>query len=129
MEEKILNENPVKVIVKNLILEMIISIIMLSILAILLSKTNLEEDVINPAIIFISAFSILIGGFLTSKKLKIKGIISGGIEGIIYMLILYLISSICASNFLIGLEGIMMIVIGIFAGMLGGIIGANLKDK
>jgi putative membrane protein (TIGR04086 family) len=128
MEEKILSENPAKVIIKNLIIEMIISIIMLSILAILLCKTHLAEDIINPAIIFISAFSILIGGFLTSKKLKVKGIISGAVEGIIYMFILYFISSICTSNFRVGFEGLMMIVIGIFAGMLGGIIGANLKN-
>ncbi|MCI8310402.1 MAG: hypothetical protein HFJ45_09700 [Clostridia bacterium] len=41
--------------------------------------------------------------------------------------ILYLTSSIASSNFSIGFESIVMILIGIASGALGGIIGVNLK--
>jgi putative membrane protein (TIGR04086 family) len=97
------------------------------ILSILLTSTSLDEDIINPAIIFISAFSILLGSFLSSKKIKLKGIIVGVIQGILYMAILYFVSSILSSNFKIGIESIAMISVGIVSGILGGIIGANLK--
>jgi putative membrane protein (TIGR04086 family) len=128
MEEKVVSgESPIKVLGKGLIIEFLISLIFMFILSVLLSTTNLDEDIINSAIIFISAFSILFGSFLSSKKLKLKGIAVGIIEGFFYMGILYIVSSILTSNFKIGMESIVMILIGISSGIIGGIIGANLK--
>ena len=76
MEDKVFGEeNPVKVLLKNLILSFLVSIILMLILSVLLSTTNLEEKIISSAIICISSFSIMLGGFFSSKKLKLKGII------------------------------------------------------
>lgn len=76
MEDKVLGEeNPVKVLLKNLILSFFVSIVLMLILSILLSTTNLEEKIISSGVICISSFSIMLGGFLSSKKLKLKGII------------------------------------------------------
>lgn len=127
MEETSSSPNILKTFLKNLGIEFLLSIILLVILSVLLSTTSLNENVINPSIIFISAFSILFGSFLSSKKIKTKGIIIGAIQGIIYMLILYLISSFSSMNFSIGTESITMILIGVVCGALGGIIGVNIK--
>ena len=94
MEENINKTNHIMIFFKNLILEFLLTIIFLMILAILLSTTDLNENVINPCIIFISAFSILIGSFFSSRKIGKKGIVIGMLQGLIYMLILYLFSSI-----------------------------------
>ena len=94
MEESINKTNHIMIFFKNLILEFLLTIIFLMILAILLSTTDLNENVINPCIIFISAFSILIGSFFSSRKIGKKGIVIGMLQGLIYMLILYLFSSI-----------------------------------
>ena len=94
MEESINKTNHIMIFFKNLILEFLLTIIFLMILAILLSTTDLNENVINPCIIFISAFSILVGSFFSSRKIGKKGIIIGILQGLIYMLILYLFSSI-----------------------------------
>ena len=76
MEDKALDSgNTIKILLKNLIISFLFSFLLMIILSILLSTTNLNEDIINSAIIFISAFSILLGSFLASKKLKLKGII------------------------------------------------------
>lgn len=128
MEEKVIvSGSSVKIFFKNLILEFLLSIILLLVLAVLLSNTNLNENIINSAIIFISSFSILLGGFLSSRKMKIKGIIAGILQGICYMLILYIFSSLMSHNFSLGKESIIMILVGILCGSVGGIIGANLK--
>ena len=66
--------------------------------------------------------------FYASKKIKEKGIISGAIVGLIYMLILYLISSIVNWDFTMTLETIIMISTGIIGGAIGGIFGVNLKS-
>ena len=94
MEESINKTNHIMIFFKNLILEFLLTIIFLMILAILLSTTDLNENVINPCIIFISAFSILVGSFFSSRKIGKKGIVIGILQGLIYMLILYLSSSI-----------------------------------
>ena len=111
-----INGNGLKIFLKNLIIEFLISILLMLVLAILLSKTDLEEKIIPTAIIFISAFSILVGGFLTGRKVNFKGIVLGSLEGILYMTILYFISSVSTSNFELGKESIIMLIVGIFAG-------------
>ena len=117
----------VKTFGKSFIIEMIISILGMLILAIILSKTSLSDSIMGNVIIGISSFSIGIGGLLSSRKLQIKGILCGALQGIFYMAVLYLISSIASQNFSLGLEGIMMVLIGTVSGAVGGIIGANLK--
>ena len=98
---------------KSLLIEMIISIIGMFILAVALSKTDLSDSIMGNTIIGISAFSIGIGGFFCSRKLKMKGILCGALQGIFYMGILYLISSIVNKSFNLGIEGIVMVIIGI----------------
>ena len=60
-------------------------------------------------------------------KLKKQGMLNGGIVGFIYILSIYIISSIWLSNFSIDLESIIMIIVSIITGMIGGIIGINIK--
>ena len=112
MEEKSFDGfNILKIFGKSFLLEMIVTILGMFILAIVLSKTSLSDSIMGNALIGISSFSIGIGGFLSSRKLQIKGILCGTLQGIIYMGILYLISSIVNHNFNLGIEGIIMIAV------------------
>ncbi len=92
-----------------------------------LSLSNVSESIMGMSIIFISSFSVLIGAFLASKKIKEKGIVFGSILGLVYMLILYLVSSILNSNFVLTLSALYMFLGGIIGGAIGGILGVNLK--
>ena len=128
MEEKSFDGVGVlKIFGKCFVLEMLISVLGMFILALVLSKTGVSDSVMGEVIIGISAFAISIGAFLSSRKLEMKGILCGIIHGILYMATLYLISSIASGNFSLALEGNIMILVGITAGSIGGIIGANLK--
>ena len=106
----------------------IIKIIILLILAMLLSYTNMSENVITPVIIIITAISIMIGSIFSSIKIRKQGIINGAIVGSIYMVTIYILSSILYQNFSMSTNTIIMIVAGILAGATGGIIGVNLKQ-
>ena len=128
MEE--LNENGVNnffVMLKGLAISVCMSLIMILILSIVISFSNISENVIMPTVVFISAFSILIGAFLVAKKINQKGIIYGSMLGIIYMAILYITSSIINFNFSLNLNSIVMIAFGVIGGAIGGILGVNLK--
>lgn len=116
-----------KQFLKGMVFSIVITIIMLFILAGILCFTQVGENIIIPSIIFISAFSILIGSFIVMKKIKEKGLIYGILVGLIYMCIIYLISSFISMDFSLGIGSIIMIIFGILSGAIGGIIGVNVK--
>jgi len=114
-------------ITKSIIFSIVLTLGLLFIYAILLAYTNLPETTMNIVTICISGISILIFSLICMLKIKNNGIIYGGIIGLIYMFIIYLLSSIVQTGFSFNIYSIIMIVAGIFCGMLGGIIGVNIK--
>lgn len=117
-----------KSIAKGVIISYIITIVFIILFSFILVKTNIKEESINTVIIIISSVSILIGTSISTIKLKKHGIINGIIISSIYMIILYIFSSILNQNFLINMNTIFMFFIGIILGILGGIIGVNIKS-
>lgn len=119
-----LNNNIIKVI-KGSVISFFISVILLFIFASLLVYTNIQETTIKPVVIIISIVSILIGSSLSSIKIKKNGIINGALVGLIYILTLYILSSISFIGFNLNIYSIIMIIGAILSGMIGGIIGVN----
>lgn len=111
--------NSISTIVKGVIIAIVTSMALLLIFSAVLTYTNISESTSNPVIIIISAISILIASQLSTKKIKKNGIVNGGIIGGIYIILLYIISSIVSGNFSLGLNAIIMIVVSIIAGMFG----------
>lgn len=114
-------------IAKGVGIALLITVILLTIFAILLTYTQISETVIPTVIIVITAISILIGSSIGNIKIKKNGLINGAIIGGIYMITIYLISSILNWNFGLQLQSILMIIVGMIFGILGGIIGVNKK--
>lgn len=119
-----LNNNIIKVI-KGSIISFLISIILLFIFASLLVYTSLQETTIKPVVIIISIVSILIGSSLSSIKIKKNGIINGALVGFIYIITLYILSSISFIGFNLNMYSIIIMIGAILSGMVGGIIGVN----
>lgn len=112
---------------KGVGISFISTVILLLIFSAILTYTKLQESTINPVIIVITAISILIGSSIGNIKIKKNGLINGGIIGGLYMLIIYLISSILNWKFGLNIQSILFILIGVIFGILGGIIGVNKK--
>lgn len=113
-------------ILKGDAVALIITLILLLIFAVLLTFTSLQENIINPVIIVISGISILIGSSISTLKIKKNGLLNGGLVGLIYILIMYIISGITGSGFSLNISSIIMIIASILSGLIGGIIGVNL---
>lgn len=124
---KVKENNTIAIIAKGIGISLLITVIALIIFSIILTYTNIEENVINPVIMIITAISILIGSSIENTKLKKNGLINGGMIGGCYILIIYLISSILNWKFSLNVNSIIMIVAAIIFGILGGIIGVNRK--
>lgn len=119
--------NQIKNIFKGVGISFISTVVFLIIFSIILTYTNVQEDIVNPVIIIITSISILIGSSIGNTKIKKNGLLNGAIIGGTYMLIIYLISSILNWEFGLDLQSIIFIVVGIIFGILGGIIGVNKK--
>lgn len=120
-------ENTITNIAKGVGIALITSFLLLLIFAILLTYTQISENIINPVIIIVTAISILIGSSIGNIKLQKNGLVNGALIGGIYMLTIYLISSILNWKFGLEIQSIIMIIVGMVFGILGGIIGVNKK--
>lgn len=116
-------------IVKGSMIAIVITLVGLVIFSAILTYTKVEETIILPVILSVTSISILLGSGIMASKIKKNGILNGGVIGLLYVLVLYLVSSLVGVGFSVNLNTIFMIVISILAGMLGGIIGVNRKKK
>ena len=126
-QTQIKEENMIINVLKGAGISLLMTVILLIVFSLLLTYTNIQENVINPVIIMITAVSILIGCSIGIGKMKKDGLINGAIVGVVYMIVIYLISSILNWKFKLNIQSIIMIGIGIAFGILGGIIGVNRK--
>lgn len=101
------------------------TIVLLFVFSVVLTYSNISENMINPTIIVITAISILMGSSIGNIKIRKNGLVNGGIIGGLYIFIIYLISSLLNWRFGLSMQSIIMIIVGIIFGILGGIIGVN----
>ena len=104
-----------------------ITILLLFIFAILLTYTNIQENTMITVVIIITAVSILIGSSLSTLRIKKNGLLNGALVWVIYISLIYIISSLTGSGFSLNIMSVIMLVSSIIAGMIGGIIGVNLN--
>lgn len=116
-------------IIKGSLLSIILTTICLIIFSIILAYTNIPESTMVPVITIITAISILVGSIISVSKIEKKGILNGALVGLIYILAIYIVSSIVKGNFGININSVILIISAVVAGMLGGIIGVNIKNK
>ena len=127
MENVTKENNKVLQIIKGSAIAIVLSFLFLLAYATILAYTDVPETTIVPVVIVITGISILMGSSMSTLHIKNKGLINGSLVGLIYMLTLYLLSSIVSGNFALNMNSIIMLCVGILTGMIGGIIGVNLK--
>lgn len=116
-------------IIKGCAISIILSIIFLTIFALLLTYTTLPESTIIPVVLTITGVSILAGSANCSRKIKKNGLLYGGVVGFTYVFILYLASSICLTGFSLSTNSFIMLAVGLITGIIGGIVGVNMAIK
>ncbi len=127
MEPVNISNNNLKGVIKGVIISYIFTIVMCLIYAIVLTYTNVQENTIPPVIIVITAISIFIGSTIGNYKIQKNGLLNGALVGLIYIVTIYLISSILNGYFTLNIASVIMIVLSILFGILGGIIAVNRK--
>ncbi len=120
------NSNIIKII-KGSAIAIVLSLVFLTIYAAILSFTSVSETTMIPVVLVLTGISILIGSSMSSISIKKQGILNGGLVGLIYVLFLYIVSSIVGVGFELNMNAIIMLVVEVITGMIGGVIGVNIK--
>lgn len=114
-------------ILKGILIAYVITVPVFMLFALLLTNIDFPQRLITPAVVITTVVSVLFAGSTATRGVKSKGWLNGGLVGFIYMLALYLISSLALNNFTIDKYVLTMTIIGILTGAIGGIVGINLK--
>jgi putative membrane protein (TIGR04086 family) len=101
----------------------------LFVLAAILAFMDFPEKYKTAAVLIATLLGLFISGYKLGISNEKNGMLNGAFTGFTYMLILYLASSIIFNDFTLTQRSIIMIITGILAGSIGGIIGINRKAK
>ncbi|MGE5473993.1 MAG: TIGR04086 family membrane protein [Ignavibacteriales bacterium] len=121
--------NSILSILKGVGLSYIMTLAIFLIVALFLCFTEFPETMIGSAVVVTTIISIMFGGTCVARKARTHGWLNGAIAGLTYMVILYVLSSFTGKGFGISQYIIIMMLVGIAAGAVGGIVGINLKKR
>jgi len=98
-------------IFKGVSISIVFTLICLFIFSCLLVYTNISESLMGPVVTVITGISILLGSSIGNRNATKNGILNGALVGGLYMLILYIFSSIANDiNFSLNLQSVIMII-------------------
>lgn len=112
-----------------LLMAFCITIPAMLLLAAVLTFTDFPEKFTTAAVVLATLSGLFAAGFRAGTGNEKNGMVRGALTGLAYMVILYLISSILFKDFMISLRAAIMIITGLLAGAVGGLMGGNRKPK
>lgn len=111
------------ILMKSLLVSYVLTGAFLVLLAVMLYKFSLSEKIVSICIIGIYIIASFLAGFLTGKKIGSKKFLWGILMGIVYFIILALISVIANHSFKdVGTNFFTIFILCAASGMLGGML-------
>lgn len=119
--------NPMFSMTKGVIIAYFITVTVFIIYGALLTYTEITEKNIQMVTMVTTVISVLVAGFISARGVSSKGLIYGMVSGVIYSLIMFMISICILPKIQLNSKIIMIIILSICSGGIGGIIGINMK--
>ncbi|RLQ98089.1 TIGR04086 family membrane protein [Falsibacillus albus] len=123
MEAKKLGSSVLYGLAAILILAMVSSLIF----SLILRFTSLQESSISVLVTVVSFISLFAGGFITGGKGKQKGLMLGGLTGLIYSLCIFLFQYL-GYDTLFSMKQMIYHGCFIITAMMGGVLGVNISS-
>lgn len=109
--------------VKFLFLAYVITLIVLAILALLLYKANISEEVVNGGVVFSYIFSSFIAGLFFCKQRTEKKFLWGALVGFLYFIIIMVVSMALNRQLFLQIPNLFSVfVLCTLGGMMGGML-------
>ena len=97
--------------------------------SLLLTYTALPESTIPYIGTATVVLSMMLAGGIFARARKSRGYLNGGLSGVFYALVLYLVSLLISGELFCSAYIFVLLSIGLFGGAFGGILGINLFTK
>ena len=104
-----------------------VTVILVMAFALILCYTDIGEVWISRGARLITVLSVALAGALCARSGKSGGWLIGGISGILYMVVLYAIGYMAFGRLELDMDAVLKLIYGAIAGVIGGIIGINMK--
>jgi len=125
------NKNFVSILkntIKGILFAVIIFFVIISLFAIIISKTDVSDTVVEALTLFALGVSSFFSAFLNQKKTKQRGILIGALSGVEIFIIIFVIG-LFGNNGVFTLLMLKKLLVALLASILGGILSANSKKK
>lgn len=128
--KNIINEHAnIVTIAKGILVSYAVTLPIFAVFAYFLTFTDFPQKYIPSAVIITTLLSIVIAGWTSARNMRSRGWLNGAVVGLVYMVVLYFLSSVTFENYSISRHVITMFIIGILTGSIGGILGINLRKE
>lgn len=114
---------------KGVMIASVLTFVIFALFSVVLSYTPLPESAIPYIVFATQIIGAFVAGFIPAKRAGVKGLITGSVSALLYMLILWLISSLLSDGFYVNSHVLTMFLVSLIFGALGGITGVNFKDS
>lgn len=122
------NKAKVVKMVKSVVAAYVITAVVLLVLSFIMYRCKISMTGANSGILLTYVLSCLVGGFLFSGCLAQKRYLGGGLLGVVYFLVAYVVSAVWNQSLADQMPGMLTaFLICIFSGMLGGMIRSGIK--
>lgn len=122
------NKAKVVKMVKSVVAAYVITAVVLLVLSFIMYRCKISMTGANSGILLTYVLSCLVGGFLFSGCLAQKRYLGGGLLGVVYFLVAYVVSAVWNQSMADQMPGMLTaFLICIFSGMLGGMIRSGIK--
>ena len=112
--------------IKSLAAGYALTAVVFMIVAILLVYTEMSEYSIPVIVSAVTALSCFLGGIISGRGIKQKGLICGGLSAVFYILVMLLIGIFAKSGTSLVTSSAPVIVMSLGAGAIGGMLGVNM---
>lgn len=122
------NKAKVVKMAKSVAVAYVLTAIVLFVLSFIMYKCKISMTGANNGIMLTYVLSCIVGGFIFSGSLEQKRYLGGGLMGVVYFLIVYVVSAVWNQSLVGQMPGMLTaFLICVFSGMLGGMIRSGMK--
>jgi len=115
-------------IFSGLLYAAVVACISTVLLSLLLAMTGLKEQSLPVYVYFVHGVSVFVGGFITAKRSGAKGWYRGGLLGVVYGILVSLISYL-GFDAKLTKDTLMFLLICFATGAFGGMLGVNARNR
>ena len=105
------------------------TLVLFAIFSLVIAYTPVSDGSIPALSLFVMVLSVCICSCIATRGAKSKGYLKGAFSGIVYVFIIYLISTLVGGEMYFNAYLFVLLAVGVFAGAFGGILGINLGVK